>query len=109
MEGDSITLGLSRADLGVISSAAALDIPLVTILYSGRPVDIRQVRELSSALVAAWLPGTQAQGIADVLFGLERPSGRLSYTWPADPADLPLGDGVGQDEVLYPLGYGLTY
>ncbi|WP_052078519.1 glycoside hydrolase family 3 protein [Spirochaeta lutea] len=109
MEGDSMTLGLSRADLGVISSAAALDIPLVTILYSGRPVDIRQVRELSSALVAAWLPGTQAQGIADVLFGLERPSGRLSYTWPADPADLPLGDGVGQDEVLYPLGYGLTY
>ena len=56
------------------------------------------------ALVAAWLPGTEGQGVADALFGREPFSGTLPYTWPRSIEQLPLGQG---GDPLFELGFGL--
>lgn len=62
----------------------------------------------ANALVAAWLPGTEGDGIADVLLGDYRPTGKLSFSWPSSLAQIPINDGDGQTP-LFPFGYGLTY
>lgn len=86
---------------------------LVLIVLSGRPVVITDLLLQSDAVVAAWLPGTEGQGVADVLFGNVPFTGRLSYTWlrtidqiPFDFTSLP-DDGC--DAPLFPYGYGLSY
>ena len=56
----------------------------------------------SSAVVAAWLPGTEGQGVADVLFGDYKPTGKLSFTWPK-------AVGKGTADPLFAYGYGLKY
>jgi beta-glucosidase len=59
------------------------------------------------ALVAAWLPGTEGQGVADVLFG-DRPfTGKLPYTWPRSVDQLPFNLGTGENDPLFPYGFGL--
>jgi beta-glucosidase len=59
--------------------------------------------------VAAWLPGTEGAGVADVLFGDYRPTGRLSYSWPRTAAQLAIHRGDAGYDPLFPFGYGLTY
>jgi hypothetical protein len=63
------------------------------------------------ALVAAWLPGTQGQGVADALFG-DRPfTGKLPYTWPRSREQVPLSSaesGLPADKPLFPFGFGLA-
>jgi beta-glucosidase len=64
----------------------------------------------ADAIVAAWLPGTEGSGVTDVLFGLTKPTGRLSFTWPRSMQQIPRGNG--RDAIqnpLYPLGFGLNY
>jgi beta-glucosidase len=58
------------------------------------------------ALVAAWLPGSEGDGVARALFGLEPFRGRLSVTWPRAGDQLPRGAGEG--EPLFAFGFGLT-
>jgi len=58
--------------------------------------------------MAAWLPGTEGDGIADVLFGDYKPTGKLSSLWPVSVAQLPLDAGDGQSP-LFDFGFGLTY
>jgi beta-glucosidase len=53
-------------------------------------------------VVAAWLPGTEGQGVADVLFGDYKPTGKLSFTWPK-------AAGKGTADPLFAYGYGLKY
>jgi beta-glucosidase len=62
----------------------------------------------ANAFIAAWLPGTEGDGITDVLFGDYKPTGKLSFTWPATLAQIPIHDGDGQTP-LFPFGYGLSY
>ena len=83
-------------------------VPVVTVLYSGRPVPVNDLLNRSDAFVAAWLPGTEGQGIADLLFaGADgRPAydftGRLSFDWPA-------GDCLPQQGGFqFARGYGLS-
>ena len=64
------------------------------------------VLDQADALVAAWLPGTEGAGIADVLFGDYQPTGKLSHAWPRSMAEVPLSANA---HPLFPLGYGLTY
>ena len=60
------------------------------------------------AVVAAWLPGTEGQGVADVLFGNEPFTGKLPYTWPRSMEQVPIGAlATSDEEPLFPLGYGL--
>jgi beta-glucosidase len=61
---------------------------------------------LSDALLAAWLPGTEGQGVADVLFGDYKPTGKLPRAWPLDNQQL---SNSSQEKPLFPYGYGLTY
>ncbi|HTL71814.1 MAG TPA: glycoside hydrolase family 3 N-terminal domain-containing protein [bacterium] len=101
MKGDRRELKLSAEDLVLVAKAKAAGAPVVTILFSGRPLGLKSALADSDALVAAWLPGTEGQGIADVLFGDHKVTGQLPCAWP--------GDRDGSAKPLFPFGYGLKY
>jgi len=77
---------------------------LVVLLLSGRPLIVTEILPLVDVLVAAWLPGTEGQGVADVLFGDQPFVGKLSYNWPRGMEQVPL---LVDAEPLFPFGYGL--
>jgi beta-glucosidase len=80
---------------------------VVAVILSGRPVFIEEIMGNADAIVAAWLPGTEGDGVADVLFGDFKPTGKLSFTWPkASSASLHRGDAGYQ--TLFEFGFGLT-
>jgi|GEM_PF-587330 beta-glucosidase len=108
MVGDRQDLSLSDEERALARRLAALPGPLVIVLISGRPMTVTAEIGLADAFVAAWLPGTEGAGVADVLFGDYPPQGRLPYTWPRDISQLPINAGDGKVG-LYPLGYGLGY
>jgi beta-glucosidase len=95
-------------DLKALKRVSGKGVPVVTVLYSGRPVAANDLINRSDAFVAAWLPGTEAQGIADLLLaGADgRPAfdftGRLSFDWPAGDC-LPQQGGY-----QFARGYGLS-
>jgi beta-glucosidase len=59
------------------------------------------------ALVAAWLPGSEGEGVADPLFGRTGYTGRLPVTWPKTLAQEPINVGDPNYDPLFPFGYGL--
>ncbi len=59
------------------ANAKKAGVPVVVVLLSGRPLILGDVLDRADALVAAWLPGTEGQGVADVLFGDYKPTGKL--------------------------------
>jgi beta-glucosidase len=107
-EGDSATLELPAEDTTVFNAARAHNKPVVTVLFSGRPMLVNSFITNSSAFLAAWLPGTEADGLADLLFGTTSPTGKLPHTWPANLEQVPINQGDGQTP-LFALGDGLTY
>lgn len=107
--GDRSDLSLSAADLALIDSVHAAGVPLVLIVLSGRPLILGPALERARAVIAAWLPGTEGAGIADVLFGDHAPTGKLSFTWPASMAQVPIHADEPGRVPLFPLGFGLTY
>jgi beta-glucosidase len=110
MKGDRKDLSLSPEDLAVVEKARASRRPVITVLFSGRPLILGSALESSHALIAAWLPGTEGQGITDVLFGDHRPTGRLPYTWPRSMDQVPSNAGESdRGRPLFPFGYGLDY
>ncbi|CAL4961150.1 unnamed protein product [Urochloa decumbens] len=78
------------------------------VIVSGRPVVIEPYVPLMEALVAAWLPGTEGQGVADVLFGDYGFTGKLPRTWFKSVDQLPMNVGDPHYDPLYPYGFGLT-
>ena len=80
---------------------------VVTVLISGRPLLIEEELALSDAVVAAWLPGSEGGGIADVLFGHYGFSGRLGFSWPASADQVPINIGDVTYEPRFEFGYGL--
>jgi beta-glucosidase len=68
-----------------------------------------RVLDDADALIAAWLPGTEGGGVADVLFGDDPPTGRLSHSWPRGMDQIPINVGDPGYDPLFPYGYGLTY
>lgn len=109
MFGDRADLALSATDAAVIDRMKAKGIPVVVVLLSGRPMIINSSLEKSDAFVAAWLPGTEGQGIADVLFGDYVPTGKLPHSWPKSMNQIPINIGDKEYDPLFPFGYGLTY
>jgi beta-glucosidase len=101
-------LGLDQEDLATLTRLRASGVPVVVVLVSGRPLDVAAQLPNWNALIAAWLPGTEGNGVADVLFGDYAPTGKLPMTWPSSSSQEPINDGDGQTP-LFPLGYGLTY
>jgi beta-glucosidase len=95
-------------DLRTLEQVSGKGVPVVTVLYSGRPVAANDLISRSDAFIAAWLPGTEGLGISDMLLAGRdgRPAydftGRLSFDWPAGDC-LPQKGGV-----QFARGYGLS-
>jgi beta-glucosidase len=104
-----------RSDLALLRRLKGQGIPVVAVFLSGRPLWVNPELNAADAFVAAWLPGTEGGGVADVLVGDARGRarhdfrGRLSYSWPrrADQVVLNRGDRGYDPQFAY--GYGLTY
>ncbi len=108
--GDSADLALPANDLKTLENMEANCETLAVILLSGRPVIISDLIEGWDGLVAAWLPGTEGQGVVDVLFGHQPFRGKLPYTWPRSIDQLPFDFehmGTGDESPLFPFGFGL--
>jgi beta-glucosidase len=106
-KGDRQDLNLAPGDAALIAKAKSAGSRVVTLLYSGRPLVLGSALEQTDAFVAAWLPGTEAEGITDVLFGDRAPKGKLPRQWPANNEQLSVDNSAGK--TLFPAGFGLTY
>jgi beta-glucosidase len=108
MAGDRAELSLAPEDVAVVRKLKETGMPVVVVLVSGRPMIIDEILPDVDAVVAAWLPGTEGDGVADVLFGAYKPTGKLSFTWPrAGITSYHLGDSGYQTS--FPFGFGLTF
>jgi len=107
MKGDFTNLDLSVEDRAVITRAKASGMPVITILFSGRPLILNSALDDSSAFVAAWLPGTEGLGMTDVLFGDFKFTGKLPRAWPRSNDHLASSDK--SEKPLFPFGYGLSH
>jgi beta-glucosidase len=102
------TMGLDQADLDTLAKLKESGVPTVVVMVSGRPLDISAQLPSWNALLQAWLPGSEGQGVADVLFGDYNPTGKLPVTWMQSADQQPINVGDGKP-ALFPYGYGLRY
>jgi beta-glucosidase len=113
MKGDRPSLDLDPADVEAVRSLKQAGLKVVVVVVSGRPMILEPVLPHADAVVAAWLPGSEGDGVADVLFGSWSPTGKLGHSWPKSMAQIPVNvDRLGPDtraEPLFAYGFGLTY
>lgn len=109
MFGDRTDLSLAKEDVEAIRAVKGAGVPVVVVLVSGRPMIVNEALEMADAFVAAWLPGTEGIGVADVLFGDYKPTGKLPFTWPRSNDQLPINVGDARYDPLFAYGFGLTY
>ncbi len=128
-------LGLPGRQQELVDAVAATGKPLVVVVMTGRPLVLPRLAQQASALLVAWHSGLRAgQAVADLLFGVVSPVGRLTASWPRAEGQIPVyyahkstgrpagGDGTTQfaehfrstyldlpNTPLFPFGYGLTY
>ncbi len=106
-EGDRTDLHLGAEEVAVVERLKSAGIPVVVVVVSGRPLIIDSILDKADAIVAAWLPGSEGDGVADVLFGDYKPTGKLSFTWPrGDSTSLERGNPGYK--TLFPFGHGLS-
>ena len=118
------SLGLSGRQQELFDAVAAVGKPVVSVVFSGRPLVLPEIWERSSAVFYAWQPGSEGpRALADLLTGVSSPSGRLSISVPHDVSQVPAfynrpstgrpGSGQYRDTkergARYPFGFGLTY
>jgi len=99
-KGDRTDLSLAAEDVAAVKNMKAAGIPVVAVVVSGRPLVLGDMADQVDGLIAAWLPGTEGNGVADVLFGDYKPTGKLPFSWPKSMAA-----GTPQ----FALGFGLSY
>ncbi|MDQ2749166.1 MAG: glycoside hydrolase family 3 protein [Actinomycetota bacterium] len=99
---------LSTADKAAVDKVCSAAAKCIVVVVSGRPlqIDPKQLNE-TDALVAAWLPGSEGEGVADDLFGAARYIGKLPVTWPRTVGQEPINIGDRNYNPLYPYGFGL--
>ncbi|HTM46948.1 MAG TPA: glycoside hydrolase family 3 N-terminal domain-containing protein [Polyangiaceae bacterium] len=108
--GDSQTIDtLPATDFALLTQAKAAGKKVVAIVLSGRPVLITDHVADADAWIAGWLPGTEGDGVADVLFGDYAPTGKLSHSWPKTEAQANVNFGDPGYDPLFMLGAGLSY
>ena len=100
-------LTLSSRDANLIRRLADASRRVVVVAVCGRPLCIPPpLLAMIDALVAAWLPGTEGSGVADVLFGAAPASGKLSFSWPRDSSQ-PRRADRSDTNPLFPFGFGI--
>ncbi|KAG9138534.1 hypothetical protein Leryth_012884 [Lithospermum erythrorhizon] len=107
MFGDSTNLTIAEPGVSTITNVCKT-VKCVVVVVSGRPVVIEPYINSMDALVAAWLPGSEGQGVADVLFGDYGFTGKLPRTWFKSVNQLPMNVGDSHYDPLFPFGFGLT-
>jgi beta-glucosidase len=107
--GDRTDLALNKEDRALIESAKRAGKPMVVVLLSGRPLILGGILDSAAAVVAAWLPGTEGGGVADVLTGAVKPTGKLSCSWPRAMSDIPINFGDTPYQPLFAYGHGLSW
>ncbi|KAA8543958.1 hypothetical protein F0562_021865 [Nyssa sinensis] len=105
--GDSLNLTIAEPGVSTISNVCGA-VKCVVVIVSGRPLAIKPYVATIDALVAAWLPGTEGQGVADLLFGDYGFTGKLARTWFKTVDQLPMNVGDPHYDPLFPFGFGLT-
>ena len=117
---DVSSLALPKVQIELLKRLAKLGKPIVAILVQGRPYSIKEVNDLSNAILCAWYPGQEgSHAVTDIINGKINPSGKLSVSIPVDVGCIPVNYNrrtpfsakyVDVDEgVLFPFGYGLSY
>ena len=117
MLGDLKDVSFAATDpkfLPLLEAMNAQNIPTVSIFLSGRPLEVNSQLNASDAFIAAWLPGSAVEGIADVIFTKDNKInfdflGKLSYSWPKNKDQAVLNHTDSVYDPLFPFGYGLTY
>ncbi|MGW3096584.1 glycoside hydrolase family 3 protein [Streptomyces sp. NPDC001102] len=105
--GNGHDLQLSAADKAAVDKVCAA-MKCAVLIVSGRPQLIGDRLGSVDALVASWLPGTEGDGVADVLYGKRPFTGQLPVTWPKSEAQLPINVGDASYDPQFPYGWGLT-
>lgn len=106
MYGDNMNLTLSSSYQELIKDTCSY-VKCVVVMVSGRPLVVEPIVSHMDAFVAAWLPGTEGAGVADMLFGRYDFQGKLSRTWFKRVDQLPMNVGGQNYDPLYPFGFGL--
>lgn len=92
--------------LDLLRKYRAAGIRNVAVFLSGRPMWMNRELNAADAFVASWLPGGEGAGVADVLFGKQPATGRLSFSWPTGCTGQPVNGSAG---ALFERGYGLSF
>ncbi|MBD3374749.1 carbohydrate-binding protein [candidate division KSB1 bacterium] len=106
--GDAKDLTIGHPQIKMVRKLKKQGIPVITLLISGRPMIIDPVLHDSDVFMASWLPGTEADGIAEIVFGDHAPTGVLPMTWPKSMAQLPINIGDDDYDPLFAYGFGMT-
>jgi beta-glucosidase len=102
------TMKLNDADQQAVRTVCARAASCTVLVVSGRPMEIApDLLGQIDALVASWLPGSEGDGVADVLFGRKPFTGKLPVTWPRTVAQEPINVGDADYDPLYRYGFGL--
>ncbi|MBN2193537.1 MAG: glycoside hydrolase family 3 protein [Polyangiaceae bacterium] len=115
--GDATDLTLqarSSADHTALQNMLGNGLPIVLIVISGRPLILDSYLDNPNlqAVIAAWLPGSEGAGVADVLFGAVAPSGRLGHSWPRAASQIPINwddADYASAPPAFPIGHGLSW
>ncbi|WDE06275.1 glycoside hydrolase family 3 protein [Thalassomonas viridans] len=105
----------NKQDLALLKSLKAQGIKVVSVFISGRPLWVNAELNQSDAFVAAWLPGSEGNGVAEVLFSKANGDinydfvGKLPFSWPASNGQNELNHNTPDYQPLFAYGYGLTY
>jgi beta-glucosidase len=116
MQGDINKLDYaSDKELKLLQKFKAQGIPVVSLFITGRPLWVNPELNASDAFAVIWQPGTEGEGVADVIIPDAKNkarfdfAGKLSFSWPATPDQTPLNIGQENYAPLFAYGYGLTY
>jgi beta-glucosidase len=117
MLGDLQDVSFAATDpkyLSQLTDISSQNIKIVSIFLSGRPLEVNQYINASDSFIAAWLPGTAVEGIADVIFSIDGEEqfdfvGKLSYSWPKVKSQTELNHQDKSYDPLFPFGFGLDY
>jgi beta-glucosidase len=107
-QGDSTNITFADNNAQQLNTYKNQGKKVVTVFISGRPRETNSLLNASDAFVAAWLPGSEGAGIADVLFGEYPFTGKLPHTWPRDKSAFPV-NSTQTNEKWFPYGFGLSY